>query len=199
MRESWIHVEFDRERDAAVRAAIESEVRSVLADVRASVEDWPAMRALALQLADEIVAPGSTGPVDEVADAYELLRWMADDHFTYLGYREYELDVEDGDDVLKALASTGLGLLREERRRPSTKHFRDLPPEVRVQAREPHWLVVTKANSRSTVHRDDYLEYVGVKKFAPDGTVKGERRFIGLYTAATYRSCLLYTSPSPRD
>ena len=52
--------------------------------------------------------------------------------------------------------------------------------------------MLTKANSRATVHRPSYLDYVGVKQFAPDGTVLGERRFLGLYTTTAYKT-------SPRD
>ena len=40
-------------------------------------------------------------------------------------------------------------------------------------------LVLTKANSRSTVHRPAYLDYVGVKTFDAAGEVVGERRFLG--------------------
>ena len=49
-------------------------------------------------------------------------------------------------------------------------------------ARSPQPLILTKANSRSTVHRPLYLDYIGVKRFEV-GEVRGERRFLGLYTA----------------
>ena len=52
--------------------------------------------------------------------------------------------------------------------------------------------MLTKANSRATVHRPAYLDYIGVKRFADDGTVTGERRFLGLYTTTAYKT-------SPRD
>ena len=50
-----------------------------------------------------------------------------------------------------------------------------------------HLLVLTKANSRATVHRPSYLDYVGVKTFDAGGEVTGERRFLGLYTTAAYK------------
>jgi glutamate dehydrogenase len=49
-------------------------------------------------------------------------------------------------------------------------------------------LVLTKANSRATVHRPGYLDYVGVKRFDSTGNVVGERRFVGLYTSSTYHA-----------
>ena len=47
-------------------------------------------------------------------------------------------------------------------------------------------LTITKANTRSTVHRGTYLDFIGVKRFAADGTVIGEHRFMGLLTSAAY-------------
>ena len=48
--------------------------------------------------------------------------------------------------------------------------------------------MLTKANSRATVHRPSYLDYVGVKRYGAGGEVIGERRFLGLYTTAAYKS-----------
>ena len=47
--------------------------------------------------------------------------------------------------------------------------------------------MLTKANTRSPVHRPSYLDYIGVKRFDADGNVVGERRFLGLYTTIAYR------------
>lgn len=57
---------------------------------------------------------------------------------------------------------------------------------MRKLARKPNLLNLTKANSRSTVHRPSYMDYVGVKKFDENGNVIGERRFLGLYTFSAY-------------
>ena len=46
--------------------------------------------------------------------------------------------------------------------------------------------MLAKANSRATVHRPVYLDYVGVKTFDDDGEVVGERRFLGLFSSAAY-------------
>src|SRR6185312_1996359 len=56
----------------------------------------------------------------------------------------------------------------------------------RAKAHDKHLLVVTKANSRSTVHRSTYLDYIGVKRFDAEGNVTGERRFLGLFTSTAY-------------
>ncbi|MFD9522557.1 NAD-glutamate dehydrogenase [Streptomyces sp. NPDC059979] len=190
--ESWIHVEMDRETDRADLKQITVDLQRVLSDVRESVEDWEKMRDAALRIAeglpDEPTAPDLREY--ELEEARELLRWLADDHFTFLGYREYNL--VDGD-ALSAVPGTGLGILRsdphhsgKEDGHPVSPSFNRLPADARAKAREHRLLVLTKANSRSTVHRPSYLDYVGVKKFDADGNVVGERRFLGLFSSAAY-------------
>ncbi|MFH8340233.1 NAD-glutamate dehydrogenase [Streptomyces sp. AM6-12] len=189
--ESWIHVEIDRETDRADLKEITSDLLRVLSDVREAVEDWDKMREAAARIAGELESEPVPAdlPEAEVAEARELLRWLAADHFTFLGFREYELR---GDDTLAAVPGTGLGILRsdpqhdEDDQHPVSPSFERLPADARAKAREHKLLVLTKANSRATVHRPSYLDYIGVKKFDKDGNVVGERRFLGLFSSAAY-------------
>ncbi|MFJ8056613.1 NAD-glutamate dehydrogenase [Streptomyces sp. NPDC096142] len=189
--ESWIHVQIDRETDRADLKQITADLLRVLSDVREAVEDWEKMRDSALRMADELpTEPTATDlPPSDVEEARQLLRWLAADHFTFLGYREYQLRE---DDSLAAVPGTGLGILRSdpqhggEDSHPVSPSFERLPADARAKAREHRLLVLTKANSRSTVHRPSYLDYVGVKKFDENGEVVGERRFLGLFSSAAY-------------
>ncbi len=190
--ESWMHIEIDRQPDDRARlVSIEGNLRRVLSDVREAVEDWGKMRAAALAVADGLDAEQGRAAqqagitYDELTTGQEFLRWLADHHFTFLGYREYALVQEHGEDALRAVPGTGLGILRSDPA-PGPGSFARLPPEVRAKAREPRLLVLTKANSRATVHRRGYLDYIGIKKFDADGRVIGERRILGLFSAAAY-------------
>jgi glutamate dehydrogenase len=183
--ESLIHVEIDRQTERAVLEQLRDDLLRVLGDVRAAFEDWPAMRQRVLEIGDEL----SQGPLSdhaEAAEARELLAWMGEGNFIFLGYREYDIRSEDGEDVLRAVPGSGLGILREKGEQPASVSFQALPPEVRKLAREKNLLNLTKANSRATVHRPSYLDYVGLKRFDSTGEVSGERRFLGLYTHTTY-------------
>ncbi|WAL72016.1 NAD-glutamate dehydrogenase [Kitasatospora sp. YST-16] len=191
--ESWMHIEIDRETDRDDLRTLEAGLRRVLGDVREVVEDWSKMRDSALRLADELAEePPAHLPEQEVGEAWELMRWLADDHFTFLGYREYDLVEHEGEEVLKAVAGTGLGVLRADPLSHDTDHhpvseaFGRLSAPVRAKAHEKKLLVLTKANSRATVHRTAYLDYVGVKKFNAAGEPVGERRFLGLFSSAAY-------------
>ena len=182
--ESWIHVEIDRETGSTELADIEGNLQRVLRDVREAVEDYVKMRETAVRLADEVAKLPPAVPAEEATEVADLLRWLAADHFTFLGYREYVLGVEDGEDVLRSVPATGLGILRSDRRLSTS--FRELSPEARARAKEPQLLTLTKANSRATVHRPSYIDYVGIRSFGPDGGVIGERRFLGLFSTTAY-------------
>jgi glutamate dehydrogenase len=187
--ESWMHVEIDRTGAPDEQDRIKTQLEDVLRDVREAVEDWPRMRQRAEDLAEELGTADLPVSDVEIEEARELLSWLADDHFTFLGYREYVLDQVDGEDVLRAITGTGLGILRSDQ--DLSGSFAKLPAEVRAKAREKHVLVLTKANSKATVHRPAYLDYVGVKMFDESGEVIGERRFLGLFSSTAYTESVL--------
>ncbi len=127
-------------------------------------------------------------PEKDITDSVELLRWLAHDHFTFLGYREYRLvpnSAEDGP-ALEAVLGTGLGILRQDS--PEARALSSMTPEAHEKVTEKRLLIITKANSRATVHRSAYLDYIGFKIFDESGEVVGERRFLGLFSTAAYRT-----------
>jgi glutamate dehydrogenase len=189
--ESVIHAEVDRQTDPDELAAIQRHVERVIGEVRAAVEDWPKMRAKALDIAAHLADRAPAGiEREDIVEAGAFLCWLEDHNFTFLGYRDYDVVQEDGQVRLTAVPGSGLGILRQkgEQTGSSSAGFDRLPPAVRARALEPYLLNLTKANSRATVHRPAYLDYVGVKRFDAEGKVIGERRFLGLYTHTAYRA-----------
>jgi len=210
LAESWTHIEIARlgEGEAKVLA---DDLGRVLGDVRVAVEDSNRMRAKALYLAEGLIngatdresgaAPADAGAAAAAADADAgagpgdagaesdqeigaLLRWLADGRFTFLGYREYDLEPGPDSTFVRPVPGTGLGILRHDT--PDPGSFAALPPEAGARALDPQRLIVTKANSRSTVHRSSYLDYIAVKRFGSSGQVVGEYRFLGLYTHVAF-------------
>ncbi|MBE3075098.1 MAG: NAD-glutamate dehydrogenase [Actinobacteria bacterium] len=188
--ESWMHVEIDHKGGDAEQQALSEGLRRVLSDVREAVEDWSKMQAECQQIAADLETdpPQGVDP-EEIAQTRSLLLWLVESYFTFLGYREYALNSRDGEDVLRAIPGTGLGLLRYDQ--PHSGSFGRLSPESRAKAREPRLLILTKANSRATVHRSTHLDYVGIKVFDANGEVTGEKRFLGLFTASAYTESVL--------
>ncbi len=175
--ESWIHVELAPPRDRVTAEVLAADLRHVLDDVRVAAEDQLRMGSVARRLADDL----SGEPGSEEAEHGDLLRWLSGGNFLFIGYREYDLlPTEDGA-ALRAVPGTGLGILRHNR--PGRESVRKLSSQVARRAQDPEErLVLAKANSRSTVYRANYLDYISVKKHGADGTVTGEFRFLGLYT-----------------
>ncbi|MFF5209397.1 NAD-glutamate dehydrogenase [Streptosporangium sp. NPDC000396] len=187
--ESWMHFEIDRQADPGVLKQLETDLQRVLSDVRYAVEDFAKMRALAVQTAEDVSINPPLLDLAGVEDSLELMRWLADGHFTFLGYREYRLEEGEEGDALRPVPGTGLGILRHDK--AGSESFAALTPELRAKAREKQqMLIITKANTRATVHRPAYLDYVGVKLFDAEGEVVGERRFLGLFTHVAYNESI---------
>ncbi len=186
-RESWMHIEIDRLVESQMRADVLEDIERVLGDVRCAVEDWkPMLARLREAIADTDRNP-PPAPKEDVAETRAFLQWLFEDHFVVLGYRQHDLVTQEGADTLKLVRGTGLGLLREKAEEKVSESFAALPPAARAMARKPSPIViVTKANTRATVHRPGYTDYIGVKRFNDKGEVIGEHRFIGLLTSTAY-------------
>ena len=188
--ESFMHLEVDRQTDAARLQEIEQGLARVLADVAAAVADWKEMQQRLRERVEELGAAQPPLDAAEAREAQAFLAWLLDNHMTLLGYRDYDLVTENGEDVLRVVKGSGLGILRERADTTVSTSFATLPPETRARARQPEILVLSKANTRATVHRPGYLDYVGVKRFDDEGRVVGERRILGLYTHTVYTANL---------
>ena len=186
-RESFMHIEVDRLADPAARAELAAGIERVLGDVRAAVTDWKPMVAQLRAVIEEIDRQPPPLPREEIAENRAFLQWLTEDHLLMLGYRRHDLTTVDGEDALRLVPGSGLGILRESATETAlSSSFAVLPPQARAVARTVSpMMFVTKANSRSTVHRPGYIDYIGVKRYK-DGVVIGEHRFVGLFTSATY-------------
>ncbi|HET7921536.1 MAG TPA: NAD-glutamate dehydrogenase, partial [Gammaproteobacteria bacterium] len=189
--ESWMHIEVDHLSDPAKLATLEQELQSAMRDVRGAVADWQVMRDKVNEVCGKVEAHrGALGDA-EVDEGKLFLTWMLDNHFTFLGFREYQLVEENSEDVLKMVPKSGIGILRHAKDEAASGHL-VLPKDVRKRAHAREFMIITKANSMATVHRPGYLDYVGIKRFDSAGNVCGEWRFLGLFTSTAY-------SRSPRD
>ncbi|MGE4371604.1 MAG: NAD-glutamate dehydrogenase [Xanthobacter sp.] len=183
-RESLIHLHIPA-ISPAEGAQLKAEIAETLMDVRAANEDFRAMHEQVQELARRYRAGEKGVEPDEAREAADLLSWLAQDNFIFLGLRHYDIDDEGG---LLELPTTGLGVLRD----PSVHELRlgDIPvvttPEIRAFLASPQPLLFTKASLRSRVHRRGTMDYVGVKTHDAEGRITGEIHVIGLLTASAY-------------
>ncbi len=185
--ESWQLFEVDRQIDPARFELIKATLTETLADVRAAVSDWQPMLRQAQSAAHGLQGAGIPHEAQS-AEARTLIEWMVEGHFTFLGYRRYQLRRGARQDLLVPQADSGLGILRGGRAGAVAPTPMALSGAVRREARTARGVLVTKANTRATVHRGGYLDYVGVRIFDGRGKVTGEHRFLGLWTSSAYLS-----------
>lgn len=183
--ESFIHFEIDRTGEASRLDALRNGISQVLVDVRAAVEDWPKMCDIT-RATIGVMAQAPDAASAESVEARAFLEWMMDDHFSFLGQRDYQLVARDGRYFLRGVAGSGAGILRESLREPDAEDLTPLPAAATAIIEGSSPIFLTKANSRATVHRPGYLDYVGVKLLDENGQLFGERRFVGLYTSTAY-------------
>ncbi|MDE2030012.1 MAG: NAD-glutamate dehydrogenase, partial [Alphaproteobacteria bacterium] len=195
--ESFIHVQIDHCVDAAPLHAIEAEIQAALADVRAAVEDWRKMRDTMRALGDALTPPKrQSDAAEDIGEVREFLSWLCDDNFTFLGYREINLDCR-GENLalIRIVSGKGLGILRDDNIR-LFGGLRDLDerkqPALRKYVRQHHVLFITKTNIATRVHRSLPMDAVFIRSFNEDGVAIGEKLFVGLFTSKTY-------AQTPRD
>ena len=186
VRESFMHLQIDRVPDVQALETLARDIARVLADVRLAVADWQVMLARAADIIDKLERHPPPLAIDEVEEAKSFLRWLVSGHFTFLGFRTSDLARADDTDALHVVPGSGLGILRGGDDEQPSASFAALPAEARAYARVKDLLLVTKSNSRSTMHRPGYLDHIGIKRYDERGEVCGEHRFLGLYTYSAY-------------
>lgn len=191
--EAPITIEIDAVTDEAEKQIIIDRLQSVLNDLKHVVTDWPDMRK---RMQESIIAIDDQTKhftQSEIDESKSFLQWLLDNHFTFLGCRDYFVKtkvIKHKKELVQELVSgTGLGVLKDESRSKKIRCYSDLPNMARELAvSNKSLLIVSKTNTMATIHRDTYSDYIGIKYFNDDGELYFERRVIGLFTSSAYSS-----------
>jgi len=169
---------------------LRSETEEHLRLLRKATEDFQPMLGkltdIAADLEEAKLAMSWRAP--EIQEVQELLDWMGEGNFVFLGFRRYVLDSSGDEPLVHVDPGTGLGILREEDRSAfvEPKPISELPPGLRARLVGGPLLIVSKTNALSPVHRRVRMDDISIKKLGSDGQVLAERRFLGLFTAKAY-------------
>lgn len=196
--ESWIAIRLTRYLTEEEQRRCEKEVERVLADVRACHTDLDAMVTRVFDLAQSMYElrgatlghgeesyaanPRGVEPASRVEVAQDFLHWLTRGNFVFMGVKERVLDGTSGAIALVDRPGSALGILRST----EGKSRIQLSGDTLDRALFPRPVYITKANSRSTVARNDYLDYIGVRRFDMSGRVIGEYVILGLFTRQAY-------------
>ncbi len=185
VKESFIHIHFDKQTDPTVLESVKTLLKTRMTMVRKTVADWQPMKDSLDNVISEFGKNAPDLPESVRKECVDFLNWVNDDHFMFIGARTYDI-VEKGNIAsLKVVDGTGLGLLREDGKTVLSRPIASVSDESRFNPKAP--LIVTKANTRSPMHRSGYMDYIGVLRFNKKGKVVGEYRFIGLFTSLAYQ------------
>ncbi|HEX8254742.1 MAG TPA: NAD-glutamate dehydrogenase [Thermoanaerobaculia bacterium] len=185
--ESYMHVEIDQETQPEELESIRASLENILREVRLAVGDWRTMRErLKANVAELETAKQLPMPAEEVEEAKAFLRWLDTGNFIFLGHRRYTFETVDGSDYLRPQPETGLGILRDIRPTSIARGDQALSAEFSAYARRKDLIIITKANSRSLIHRPVPLDRIGIKRYDDNGNLISEDRFLGLFTSAAY-------------
>jgi glutamate dehydrogenase len=194
VRESFMHVQVSEQTSKSALKEIEKTILNVLSDVRSAVEDWRLMLFEVGSAIDELKVAPKMIQRAEVEEAIDFLAWARENHFTFLGSREYKLAGRKATAHLEIVPGTGKGILRNDDVLvfEGLRDAENVTAEIEIFLRQPIPLLVTKSNLRSTIHRPVHIDTIAVKRFNAKGKVTGEFLFAGLFTSVAY-------SLSPRD
>ncbi|MDK1491055.1 NAD-glutamate dehydrogenase [Sinorhizobium sp. 7-81] len=186
-RVSHIQIHLDKLAPLEARQ-LSKRIADVLDQVHQAVHDWPAMTTLLNQAMQELEEYNASRKKSDRDEALAFLRWLRDSNFTFLGMREYTYSGKGEKATVERGKGRGLGLLSN----PDVRVLRQgtdavlTTPEILAFLEGPEFLIVTKANVKSLVHRRAYMDYIGVKRFDTSGNVIGELRIVGLFTSTAY-------------
>ncbi|MCB6184834.1 NAD-glutamate dehydrogenase [Leeia sp. TBRC 13508] len=188
-RESFIHIQIDRQSDKAVLESLKQAIEQVLQDIRAAVTDESAIREKLHEAIDSLKsAPAQAGDIEEFK---AFLNWIDNNRFVLLGYIDYQAKNGKATEIT-AVEGSGLGVLREGQHPNYANCLQGIPGDLTELKKRPEALTIVKADANSTIHRLGHLDFIGVKRYDSKGNVVGDRCFVGLYTATAYHT-------SPRD
>ncbi|RJS92356.1 NAD-glutamate dehydrogenase [Salinisphaera sp. Q1T1-3] len=189
--ESLIRLEFAAPAGLDHEALI-AQVESSLADLACVVADWHPMRRKLQTVIDELEHAASGIDREERVETQAFISWLADDHFTLLGYRGREIEADDTGEAMIDVPGTSLGLLRDDRPGLDPDGYVAPAGVLDEYTQSSRLLVITKANRHSWIHHPETMDVVAIKRLDATGNVIGAHRFLGLFSGEAYRA-------SPRD
>lgn len=189
--EAPIYIEIDRQSDQAKLQEIHDALMHVLDDVDLMVRDWTAMLDTLTQTIAKLELTQPSKPKDQLKEIILFLRWLAADHFTFIGCAEYtSVTTDKNAHVLEYVPKSALGVLSSPAIGSLTRDLDNMYPDAREALLGEDVLLLGKTDTVSTVHRPAYTDFVAIKFFDDNGNLAKMIRFVGLYTATVYHESI---------
>ena len=186
-RQSHIHIQINHVLAPSKIDALYDGLHTVLKDVVLANNDWVEMLQKMKEASTELSVSTTRHPAAEIQKCCAFLDYLANNNFTFLGFREYEFVDGKGGVKSKTTKDSSLGLLHDDVE-PAyiNENEEGLPRNLQELRRNLPPVSISKTNRVATVHRRVPMDAIAVKKYDESGNVTGERLFLGLFTSVTY-------------
>ena len=105
--ESFVHAELELALAPDLARQIEHDVIAILTEVHEATDDFDEMTGRALQICEE------TAAIRDLVEVRDLMRWLVQGGFVFLGFRRYLVTRDDGAAKFVLDPGTELGIMRE--------------------------------------------------------------------------------------
>ncbi len=184
--ESIIHVEVDLHTNKQVLDGLNAQLQEIMQEVSFCVEDYDNIHKKVEQAITYVNKGCQLRPQSERDEVVAFLKWLGDNHFTFLAYDEFSIEQDENTALVKRDVKQDLGLFRLRKASRSKVKLEEMTTDIQEFITQPKLISFIKSGNRSRVHRPAYPNYVVVKRYDDKGNVIGGIRFLGLYTSVVY-------------
>ncbi|WP_426116641.1 NAD-glutamate dehydrogenase domain-containing protein [Massilia sp. PWRC2] len=175
--ESYVLCLLAEELDGAALAALVARIDMVARDAAVVRRDAVAMGDRLTAVAAQAAAHGADG--QEVA---AFLQWAKNEGYEPFGYAYYV--VKPGVRELERDIPSRIGVLQDTAHPVYGTCLANIPGDLVTLSGRADTLSIVKADVEGTLHRDQPLDFIGVRDTDAHGTILGEHCFVGLFTRA---------------
>jgi len=180
-REALVYIEVSLIGDESELHDLHQSIATVLSDITNVVSDYRSILLKLEKTSDNVAARHA-----DDSESVSFLHWLQESHFTFLGYRDYDLVKKGSKFALVEQIDERLGIFKKLPDQMSEPAAVSANSGVSEFHKSDDVVFFSKSSTRSNVHRSVYPDYIVAKKYDAKGKVCGEVRFLGLFTYSVF-------------
>ncbi|MBB5371209.1 MULTISPECIES: NAD-glutamate dehydrogenase domain-containing protein [unclassified Janthinobacterium] len=173
--ESYVLCLLDEELSPEALAALVAAIDLVARDAAIVRRDAGAM-------SDRLASVAAAQHGEEGAEVAAFLEWARGGGFEVFGYAYYR--VKPGVRELERDIPSRVGVLQDTAHPVYGSCLANIPGDFDTLSKRESALSIVKADVAGTLHRDQQLDFIGVRDTDAQGAILGEHCFVGLFTRA---------------
>jgi glutamate dehydrogenase len=186
--ESYVLCLLGEELDATDLAALTARIQMVARDAAVVRRDRVAMADRMTAVAAEAASVPGTAQGSDGQEVAAFLEWAKNEGYEPFGYAYYV--VKPGQRELERDIASRIGVLQDTTHPVYGTCLANIPGDLNTLSNRPDTLSIVKADVEGTLHRDQPLDFIGVRRTDAQGNILGEHCFVGLFTRAATATTL---------